>query len=370
MTGHVHRQHPLGLEPGLRRLQRQQRLHQHPGAGEQHERGGDLGDGERPQPAAGRAGDAQRRRSTARTRAWRRLDGNRGTKASSTAATSASADADPEQARVERQVERAHREARRIAREHGDHRLRDQHAEHRAAAAENQAFGEERAAQGAARRRRAPRGRRVRLRGGRVRARIRFATFEQAITNTRPDAASSTSSTVRARDVIWSRRRTASMRKSAFLRIRLGVFLDDGAVNGPQLGSRRLEVGARRETAEQLRHPVFAPGDHRRRQVVRAGHDVGDQFGFGRVGDRRLEDADDGRGPCAEPDDLADDRRIGTGVQSSRNGRSAPPRPRHPGHRPARRAAGRAPAAAPSRRSTSRRRLRRGRRAARRGRPS
>ena len=35
-----------------------------------------------------------------------------------------------------------------------------------------------------------------------VRARIRFATFEQATMNTSPDAASRTSSTVRARDVI------------------------------------------------------------------------------------------------------------------------------------------------------------------------
>ena len=36
------------------------------------------------------------------------------------------------------------------------------------------------------------------------------------MTKTSTDAASSTSSTVRARDVIWSRRRTASIRESAF----------------------------------------------------------------------------------------------------------------------------------------------------------
>jgi hypothetical protein len=49
-----------------------------------------------------------------------------------------------------------------------------------------------------------------------LRARIRFATFEQAMTKTSPDAARRTSSTVRARAVIWSRRRTAFTRKSAF----------------------------------------------------------------------------------------------------------------------------------------------------------
>src|ERR1035438_5612395 len=48
-----------------------------------------------------------------------------------------------------------------------------------------------------------------------VRAKIRLATLEQAMMKTNPDAASSTQSTVLALDVIWSRRSTASMRKSA-----------------------------------------------------------------------------------------------------------------------------------------------------------
>ncbi len=43
------------------------------------------------------------------------------------------------------------------------------------------------------------------------RARIRLATFEQAMTNTSADAASRTSRTVRADDVIWSRSLTASI---------------------------------------------------------------------------------------------------------------------------------------------------------------
>ena len=48
-----------------------------------------------------------------------------------------------------------------------------------------------------------------------VRASIRLATLEHAITKTSADAASRTSNTVLARDVIWSRSRTASIRKSA-----------------------------------------------------------------------------------------------------------------------------------------------------------
>ena len=56
---HVDGQHARRLESGPRRLQRQQRLQQHAGAGQQHERGGDLRDRERAQPPAGRAGDAQ-----------------------------------------------------------------------------------------------------------------------------------------------------------------------------------------------------------------------------------------------------------------------------------------------------------------------
>ena len=53
-----------------------------------------------------------------------------------------------------------------------------------------------------------------------------------------------------------------------------------------------------------------AAGDHRRAEVMRAGHDVRDDLGVGRIGDRRLEDADDRRGARTETDRLADDRRI------------------------------------------------------------
>ena len=58
-----------------------------------------------------------------------------------------------------------------------------------------------------------------------VRERIRLATLEHAMTNTSAEAASSTSSTVRAREVIWSRISTASIWKSAFAEYASGCSL-------------------------------------------------------------------------------------------------------------------------------------------------
>ena len=161
-----------------------------------------------------------------------------------------------------------------------------------------------------------------------VRARIRLATFEQAITKTSTDAASSTSSTVLARDVIWSRSRTASIRTSAFAEYASGCSFTMRRVDRAQLGARLLESRAGREPAEQLRHPMHAPGHHRRRQMMRAGHDVGDDLGFRRIRHRRFQHADDGRRArrpagrsCRAPTDRSS-------APSSRSGRSAPPRPR------------------------------------------
>jgi hypothetical protein len=42
-----------------------------------------------------------------------------------------------------------------------------------------------------------------------------------------------------------------------------------------------------------------AAGDHGGREVVRAGDDVGDDFGILGIGDGRLEDTDDGGGAVA-----------------------------------------------------------------------
>jgi hypothetical protein len=87
------------------------------------------------------------------------------------------------------------------------------------------------------------------------------------------------------------------------------VRLHDRRVQAAQFGARRLDAAPWRETAEQLRHPVLAAGHHRRRQVMRAGHDVRDQLGFRRVRHRRFEHADDRRGARSETDRLAENAR-------------------------------------------------------------
>ena len=131
-------------------------------------------------------------------------------------------------------------------------------------------------------------------------------------------------------------------------------------------------VDAGREPAEQLRHPVHAAVHHRRRQMVRAGDDVGDDLGFRRdtaptARARRRSSPCDRRAGSVLP--ITD--RIAVRASSSRSDSVSTAAPAAFGPVVGRRrAAGRAPAAAPSPRSTSRRRRRRGPRAARRGRPS
>ena len=115
------------------------------------------------------------------------------------------------------------------------------------------------------------------------------------MTKTSTDAASSTSSTVlRARrDLVAQPHRVDP--EVRLRRIRFGMLLHHRRVNRAQFGARLLERRARRQPAEQLRHPMDAPGHHRRRQMMRAGDDVGDDLGFRRIRHRRFQHADDGR---------------------------------------------------------------------------
>src|SRR5262249_39924511 len=62
-------------------------------------------------------------------------------------------------------------------------------------------------------------------------------------------------------------------------------------------------------------HAMDAAGDHGGGEVVRAGDDIGDDFGVLRIWDAGFEDADDGRRPIAKDtaikaNGFADDRRI------------------------------------------------------------
>ena len=85
---------------------------------------------------------------------------------------------------------------------------------------------------------------------------------------------------------------------------------DDALVHRLELGPGRFDSGTRRQPTEDFGHAVLAAGDHRGRQVVRAGDDVRNHLGFRRVGDRRLQNADDRGRARAETDGPADHRRI------------------------------------------------------------
>ena len=279
-------------------------VRQHPGARKQNERRGDLGDGKHPQPAVGagcNAHAATRQPHPVRgVRRWqtrherqkhRRGDGQD--------------DAHPQHARVNRDVQGPHREAGGIASEHRHHRSSDEDRENGAQTAEQQALRQQSAPQ------RPCTGAEGRANG------------ELSLASNRPRE--DQVGDVRARDdedqrggrqqdeQHRSRRRDDLIAqangidaKVGLRGVRLRMLLENGAMDGLELGSRSLDFDARRESTEQLRHPMHTPVDHRRIQVMRARDDVGDDLGLGGVGNRRLEDADDRRGAIAQPNGPAD----------------------------------------------------------------
>ena len=114
-----------------------------PGAGEQHERAGNLGGREDAQAAigAGRDPDAAVRqakscRPVRRRQSRDEREEHRG--------RNRQAGADPEHARIDGDVERADGEAGRVTADDRDERPRQQQPEHRAGATEHQALGEQR----------------------------------------------------------------------------------------------------------------------------------------------------------------------------------------------------------------------------------
>ncbi len=70
----------------------------------------------------------------------------------------------------------------------------------------------------------------------------------------------------------------------AVRRIGFGMLLHHGGVDRAQLGAGLFERRAGGEAAEQLGHAMDAAGDHGGREMMRAGDDVGDDLGFGRIG--------------------------------------------------------------------------------------
>ncbi len=131
--------------------------------------------------------------------------------------------ADPEQAGIHRQIERADGEARGVAGQDGDHRPRDQHAERRAGAAQQQAFRQQRAAQRAGTGAERGADRQFAFAADRPRQN-QVGDVRARDDEDQPDAASSTSSTVRAREVIWSRRQHGVDAEVRFRRIGFGML--------------------------------------------------------------------------------------------------------------------------------------------------
>src|SRR5260370_3583832 len=86
-------------------------------------------------------------------------------------------------------------------------------------------------------------------------------------------------------------------------------------VDGAQLGASLIERDTGNETRKEFRHAMDAPSHHGCREVVRAGDDVGDDFGLLGIRDGGCEDANDSSGStsheaAAEKNGFADDARI------------------------------------------------------------
>src|SRR6266851_270647 len=86
-------------------------------------------------------------------------------------------------------------------------------------------------------------------------------------------------------------------------------------VNGTQLGASLTEGDTGSETRKEFGHAMDAAGHHGCREVVRAGDDVGHDFGVLGIRDGGFEDADDSSGStshkaAAEADGFADHARI------------------------------------------------------------
>jgi len=72
-----------------------------------------------------------------------------------------------------------------------------------------------------------------------------------------------------------------------------------GRVAGGELGAGGVEGCAGSKAGEDFGHAVFAAGNHGGAEMVRAGDDIGDDFRGHGVGNRWLQDADNGCGARA-----------------------------------------------------------------------
>ena len=137
--GNVDRENIVRVKTSAHGLQREKGFEQHAGAGEEHEAGGDLSDGEDAQASSGAAGDAHAAAGDAQA-----VRGVRGRKARDKCEKNRGDDCedgtDPQHAGINSEIERADGKARSVAGEDRDHGAGDQNAECRAGAAEQEAI--------------------------------------------------------------------------------------------------------------------------------------------------------------------------------------------------------------------------------------
>ena len=237
-------------------------------------------------------------------------DGSRGTYASSTAA--AMARPAPTQSRLASTVTSSARTEKRAANAQRRRRAAAP-AARPAPRRRRRARGFRRAASVEARRGSAPSAARTASSPSRRtdRARIRFATFEHAMTKTIAGGGEQQQQhrARRRRDLI-AERRDAQLHVGVRRSTPPGCSRTIAACTAISSARASSTDAPGASAAEQLGHPMRALGDHRRAEVMRTGHDVRDDFGLGRIRHRRLEHADDRRGARPETDRLADHRRI------------------------------------------------------------
>jgi hypothetical protein len=91
------------------------------------------------------------------------------------------------------------------------------------------------------------------------------------------------------------------------------MLFHHGGVRHLKFGADLFERRTGRQPAKQLSHAVDAAGHHGRREVVGTGDHVGDNLGFGGIGNGRFKHTDHGgrsRSKRFQPDDFPDHRWI------------------------------------------------------------
>ncbi len=189
---------------------------------------------------------------------------------------------DPQQASIDRDIERADGEARCEPRDHGDERPRHRDPEQCAGATEDEALGEQRPPQRAAAR--AERGTDRQL-GFAAHGARQNQIGDIRTRNDEDDAGSGEQHEEdwarRSGDLVAQRRQAQS--NVGLRRVGASMLLHHGAVSRDQFGACRVQRRARRKPPEQLRHSMRSLGHHRCPQMVRATDDVGDDLGVGGI---------------------------------------------------------------------------------------